>query len=102
MIYGHWTDYNLLPTDAYGINSPDILSIVHKEEFKTIYSKQILPQLRIIRPQKGSAISRYGAHTAVFCSSAHTRHTYLVPRAALDKRTSQNYPMGSKGNSDVP
>ena len=31
-----------------------------------------------------------------------TRHLYLVPRAALRKMTSQNYPMGSKMNSDDP
>ncbi len=31
-----------------------------------------------------------------------TRHSYLVPRAALRKMTSQNYPMGSIINPDGP
>ena len=57
---GHWTGYNLLPTYADGIISPDILSIVHKMKSKTPYSKQIVPQLHILRAfQKGSANSRY-------------------------------------------
>ena len=30
MNYGHRTGYNLLPTDAGGINRPDMVSIVHK------------------------------------------------------------------------
>ncbi len=101
MNYGHWTGCNLLQTDADGIISPDILFIVHKAKVNSIYIKQSLPQQHIIRFQKGSAISLYWAFTAVLCSSP-TRHSYLVPRAALRKMTSQNYPMGSKMNSDGP
>ena len=85
--------------------SPDILCMVHKTKGKFIYSKPFLPQLDIIRFQKGSAISRYWAYEAVLCNSAQCsqiRHSYLVPRAALRKMTSQNYPMGSKMNSDGP
>ena len=70
MNYGHWTGYNLLPTDADGIISPDILFIVHKAKGKFIYSKQIPQKLHIIWFQKGSAIIRYWAYTAVLCSSA--------------------------------
>ena len=102
MKYGPLTGYNLLPPDAGNIISPDIHSGVHKAKGKSIYLKQILPQLHIIRFQKGSAISRYFAYTAAICSSAQTGHSYLVPRAALHKMTSQNCPMGSKMNSDGP
>ena len=102
MNYGHWSSFKLLPIDPEGINSPDIFWIVHKTKGKSIYSKQFLSQLHIIRFQKGSAISRYFAYTVVLCSSAQTKHSYLVSRAALRKMTSQNYPMGSKMNSDGP
>ncbi len=34
MNYGHRTGYNLLPADADGIISPDILLIVHKAKGK--------------------------------------------------------------------
>ena len=102
MNYGHWTGCNLLPADADGIISPDILYIVHKAKGKSVYLKQILPQLHIVRFQKGNAISRYCAYTFALCSSAQTRYTYLVPRAAARKMTSQNHPMGSKMNSDGP
>ena len=61
MNYGHWTDCVLLPADADGIITPDILFIVHKAKVKSVYLKQFLPQLHIIRFQKGSAISRYWA-----------------------------------------
>ena len=102
MNYGHWTGCNLLQTDADGIISPDILFIVHKAKVQSIYLKQILPQLHIIWFRKGSASSRYWAYADVLRSSTHTRHSYLVPRAALRKMTSSNYPMGSKKKSDVP
>ncbi len=102
MNYGHRTGSNLLQTDADGIISPDILFIVHKAKVSSIYLMRIKPQLHIIRFQKGSASSLYCAYSAVLCSSAHNRHSYLVPRAALRKMTSQNYPMGSKMNSDGP
>jgi hypothetical protein len=43
-----------------GIISPDILSIVNDKKSKTPYSKQIAPQLHILRAfQKGSANSRF-------------------------------------------
>ena len=102
MNYCHWTGCNLLPTNSDGIVSPDIIWIVHKTKGKIIYSKQFLPQLHIIRFQKGSAIYRYWAYTAAFCSSALTRHSNLVTRAALRKMTSQKYHKGSKMNSDGP
>ena len=102
MYCGNWTGCNLLQTDAGGIISPDIIFIVHKAKVNFIYMQQSLPQLHIIRFQKGSASSLYWAYAAVVCSSAHKRHSYLVPRAALCKMTSQNYPMGSKMNSDGP
>ncbi len=72
--YGHWSGCNLLPTDADGIISPDILCMVHTTKDMSIYSNQFLPQLHIIRFQKGtgSAISRYWAYEAVLCSSAQT------------------------------
>ena len=57
MNYGNWTGCNFRQTDADGIISPDILFIVHKAKDKSIYLKQILPQLHIIRFQKDSAIS---------------------------------------------
>ena len=41
--YSHLTGYNLLPTDADGIISPDIFSMVHKTMVKIVYSKQFLP-----------------------------------------------------------
>ncbi len=59
MNYGHRTGYNLLRADADGINNSDILLIVHKAKGKLIYLKQFLPQLHILRFQKGSSISRY-------------------------------------------
>ncbi len=59
MNYGHRIGYNLLPADSDGIISPDILLIAHKAKDKSIYLKQCLQQLHIIRFQKGSAISRY-------------------------------------------
>ena len=59
MDYGHRTGCNLLQTDADGIISPDILFIVHKAMVNSIYMQQSLPQLHIIRFQKGSAISLY-------------------------------------------
>ena len=102
MNYGHWTGCTLLPTDADGIISPDIFCIVHQTKAKSIYAKQILPELHIIRFQKGSAIYRYWANPAVICSSTQTRHSYLVPRAALRKMMSQNCSMGSKMNADGP
>jgi hypothetical protein len=102
MNYGHRTGYNLLPTDADGSISPDILSMVHKAKDNFINSKQPLPKLNILRFQKGSAISQYAAYTAVLCSSDQTGHSYLVSRAALRKMAPQNYPMGSKMNSDGP
>ena len=100
MNYGHRTGYNLLPTDADGIISPDILSIVHTAKGYSIYSKQILPQQHILRFQKGSAVSRNEAHTPVSCNSAKSRPSYMVPRAAFRKTKPHNYPMGSKMNSD--
>ena len=100
MNYSKWTVCNLPSTDANGLTSPDILFIVNVAIAQFNYSKQILSQQRIIRFQKGSAIARYWAYTAVLCSSAHTRHSNLVPRAALRKMTSQNYTMVSKINSD--
>ncbi len=95
MNYGHWTDYNLLPTDADGSISPDILSMVHKAKDNFICSKQPLPKLHILRFQKGNAITQYTAYTAVLCSSDQTGHLFLVPRAALCKMATQNYIMGS-------
>ena len=59
MNYGHLTCYNLLPTDADRSISPDILSMVHKAKDNFIYSKQMLSKLRILRFQKGSAISLF-------------------------------------------
>ena len=102
MNYGHWTGCNLQPTDADGKVSPNIPCIVHKMKVNSIYWKQSLPWLHIIRFQKGSAISRYWAYTAALSSSTQTRYSFLVSRAALRKMTSQNYPMGSKMNSDGP
>ena len=58
MNYGHWTGDNLLYADADGVVSPDIFSIVHKAMSNSIYSKQFLLKLYILRFQKGSAISR--------------------------------------------
>ena len=100
MNYVHRSGYNLLQTDADGIINPDILSIVHTAKGHSIDSKQILPQQFILRFQKGSAISRYGAHTAVLGSSAKSRHSYMVPRATFRKTTPHNYPLGSHMNSD--
>ena len=57
--YGQRTGCNLLPKVADGIVSPEIHLMVHKAHGKFIYLKQILPQLHIIRFQKGSSISRY-------------------------------------------
>ena len=37
MNYGHWTDCVLLPADADGIITPDILFIVHKAKGEFIY-----------------------------------------------------------------
>ncbi len=59
MNYGHGTGYNLLPTDADGIISPDTFLIVHKAKGTSIYLKQIPPQQHIILLQKGSANCRY-------------------------------------------
>ena len=58
MNYSHLTGYNLLPTDADGIISPDIVSIVHMAKGYLIFAKPILPKLHIIRFQKGSADSQ--------------------------------------------
>ncbi len=41
MNYGHWTGYNLLPTDADGIIDTHIRFIVLKMKSDSIYSKQI-------------------------------------------------------------
>ena len=100
--YGHLTGCNILPTDADGLMSPDSLSMVHLTMVEFVYSKQFNPQLHILRFQKGNTISRYGAYTTVLCSSAQTRHSYLVPREALRKRTSQNHPIGPNVTSDGP
>ena len=54
MNYGHWTDCVLVPADADGIISTDILFIAYKAKCQSIYLKQFLPQLHIIRFQKGS------------------------------------------------
>jgi hypothetical protein len=98
---GHLTGYNLLPTYADGIISPDILSIVHKMKYKTTYLKQIVPQQHILRAfQRVSANSRYTER--ILCRNDQTRHSYLVPRAALRKMTPQNVPIGPKVNSDSP
>ena len=102
MNYGLWTVYNLLPTDADGIVSPDILIIVHDTKGEFIHLKEFIQQLHIIRFKIGSAISRFWAYTDVLWSSAQTKHSYMVPRAALRKMTSQNYHMGSKINSAGP
>ena len=56
MNYSHWTDCNLLPADEDDIVSPDIFLIVHKAKVKSIYLKQFLPQLHIIRFQKRTAV----------------------------------------------
>jgi len=82
--------------------SPDILSMVHKAMVEFVYSKQLLQQLHMLRFQKCNTISRYGAYTAVLYSSAQTRHSYMVPRAALRKRTSQNHPIRPNVTSDGP
>ena len=102
MNYGHWTGCNWLATDADGIISPDIIFMVHKAKRKLIYSKQIPPKLHIIWFQKGSAIIRYWAYTAVLFSSAQTRYSNAIPRKALRKITSQNDSMGFKVDSDGP
>ena len=47
--YGHRTSYNLLTTVTDSIISPDISCIVHKAKGNFIYSKRLLPQLRILR-----------------------------------------------------
>ena len=57
--YSHLTGYTLLPTDADGIISPDILTTLHKAMVKFVYSKQFFPQLHILRFQEGNTISRY-------------------------------------------
>ena len=60
MNYGTWMGHNLHPTYSAGTNSPDIVSNVHKMKAETIYAKQIVPQLHILRAfQKGIANSRY-------------------------------------------
>ncbi len=48
MIYGHWTGYNLLPSDADGKIRPDIISMMRQVKGKFIYSKPVLPQLQIL------------------------------------------------------
>ena len=71
MNVSHCTGYNLPPTDTDGIISPDIVNIVHPAKGLLIFSKPILPQLHIIRFQKGSAHSQYCAYTAVYYTAAH-------------------------------
>ncbi len=52
MNYGPWTGYNLLPKDADGITSPDIVLGVHKAKSKLIYFKLILQEMRIYGSRK--------------------------------------------------
>ena len=59
MNYGHRAGCNLLPTDYDGITSPDIPFMVNKAISNSIYSKKLLPQLHILRFQKGFAISLF-------------------------------------------
>ena len=93
MNYDHCTDCNLLPTDAGGITSPDIRLIVHKRKFLTLYSKQILPPQHILRAFLGKAVP-FPGNERILCrsSSAQTRLSHLVSKAALHKRRSQNPP----------
>ena len=76
MKYGHWTGNNLLPTDADGIINPDIHCIVHKAKGDSIYSKQILLQMHILRFQKGSSISRYTERILLYYAAAPIPGTY--------------------------
>ena len=41
MNYGHLIGYNLLPTYAAGLITPDMFLIVHKMKYKTPYSEPI-------------------------------------------------------------
>ena len=59
MNYGHRAGCNLLPTFSDGITSPDILFMVHHAMGNSIYLKKSLPQLHILRFQKGIAISLF-------------------------------------------
>ncbi len=62
MNYSLLSGYNLPPTDADGKVGPDIVFIVRQAMVKIVYSKQFLKLLHILRFQKGSVISRYGAY----------------------------------------
>ena len=102
MNYGHWTGCNLLQTDAGGIISPDILFIVHKAKVNSIYMKQSLPQLHIIRFQKDSAISLYWAYTAVLCSSAQPGTHPWFPEQLSEKWRRRTIPWGLKWTLMAP
>ena len=102
MNYGHWNGCNLLQTDADGIISPDILFIVHKAKVNSIYMQQSLPQLHMIRFQKGSASSLNWAYTAVLWSSAQPgTHTWF-PEQLSAKWRRRTIPWGLKWTLMAP
>ena len=84
MNYGHSTGYNLLPTYADGIISPDILSMVHKMKSEAMKPMKVAPKREQDKCVPARLCQIFSA-VRKYCHSVLGNHSNLLPEQISKK-----------------